>query len=56
MIKISIHGAGGKMGREIIANLANSGAMLSAAYDKNMQNIFTGFKSMGYEKINQRRG
>ena len=27
------------MGREIIANLANSGAMLSAAYDKNMQNI-----------------
>ena len=39
MIKIGIHGAGGKMGREIIANLANSGAMLSAAYDKNMQNI-----------------
>ena len=39
MIKIGIHGAGGKMGREIIANLANSGAVLSAAYDKNAQNI-----------------
>lgn len=39
MIKIGIHGAGGKMGREIIANLENNEvAILSAVYDPSGMN------------------
>lgn len=39
MVKIGIFGAGGKMGREIIANLKNSGAELTGAYERDPSTI-----------------